>query len=222
MSVFGREAVWPSGELANKQQSQGRWAVPLAPPLLRQRFYRPGIVLISALGQVLPEQKLLREKALRWEQWKGLFKIKVTRKIFRGGPGQPVQNKQSSRMPMVNGAYMRVIPADSAKGETGAMRWVIQARFCLAEPSDSENVREQSFSKPGLWCVAGCSNLLLPPRGHCLEHASLPSPPPPSPVPQLTKSFKTDKQYSTETSAAIPGSPFPPPSYTLKNKTRCH
>jgi hypothetical protein len=42
----------------------------VAPPLLWQHFYLPGIVLICALGQIIPEQKVLQDRILRWEQFK--------------------------------------------------------------------------------------------------------------------------------------------------------
>ena len=54
-----------------------------APPLPRQHFYLPGIVLISAPGHIYPRTESLVRKSLEMGVVKGLFKIKMTRKIFR-------------------------------------------------------------------------------------------------------------------------------------------
>ena len=44
---------------ACKQTEPGQVGWAMVPPLLRLHFYLPGIVVISALGHIIPEQKVL-------------------------------------------------------------------------------------------------------------------------------------------------------------------
>ena len=84
--------VWPSGELVNKQ-SQGRWDGH-GPTTALATFLSPWHSPNLCPGTHYPRTESLVRKSLEMGVVKGLFKIKMTRQIFREGPSQTVQNKQ--------------------------------------------------------------------------------------------------------------------------------
>lgn len=92
------------------------------------------------------------------------------------------------------------VPADKAKGETGAMRWVIQATgsLCLAELRDSARSGSRASANQ-FFDVWSSFELDLATSSSHRQAIALNSLSLPSPFHQLTVSFKTDKQYSTET-----------------------
>ena len=119
--------------------------------------------------------------------------------------------------------HMDKVPADKAKGETGDMGWVVQATglLCLAELSDSERPGSGASANQffDVWSSSKLDLATSSSRQQAIALNSLFLPSLVSPAHRVLQNRQTAFHIDF---GKIPRSSFPPPSYTLKNKTHCH
>lgn len=142
----------PGWEPVNVQSGQVGCAGPAS---ALAALWSPGIVLISALGQALPELNVSRGRALSWKLVKGLVQVqedqKNSRRRFQPACASCETNRQllhadvSGASTCKQGSCWRSKMGDRSRDGAGSFKQ--QAHLCLAELRDSERSRSWASTK---------------------------------------------------------------------------
>lgn len=150
-------------------RGRGQAGCARAPPLAWQPFYLPGMVLVSALGQVIPLQKSLMRKSLEMGAQRGLVQVQDDQtKTFGGRPKAACASCKANRWPSHAESGERCFPVGAGEVgslERGAAECERPAPVRLSQPSDSERSGSGAAAKHVSACLCGvCAGLSGPLR----------------------------------------------------------